>query len=53
MTNLKEKLKEIQQERFYLAMKDHWEIDDYSEDNALALEEKALEEAIKEEEEKR
>lgn len=53
MTNLKEKLKEIQQKRFYLAMKDHWEIDDYSKDNALALEEKALEEAIKEEEEKR
>ena len=53
MTNLKEKLKEIQQERFYLAMKDHWEIDDYSTDSALALEEKVLEEAIKEEEEKR
>ena len=53
MANLKEKLKEIQQERFLLAMKDHWEIDDYSEDSVLALEEKALEEAIKEEEEKR
>ena len=53
MANLKEKLKEIQQERFILAMKDHWEIDDYSKDSALALEEKALEEAIKEEEEKR
>lgn len=53
MTNLKEKLKEIRQKRFYLAMKDHWEIDDYSEDNALALEEEALEEAIKKEEEKR
>ena len=50
MTNLKERLEEIQQKRFYLAMKDHWEIEDYSKDNVLALEEKALEEAIKEEE---
>lgn len=53
MTNLKEKLKEVQQKRFILAMKDHWEIDDYSKDNALALEERTLEKAIKEEEEKR
>lgn len=53
MTNLKEKLEEIQQQRFILAMKDHWEIDDYSKDNTLALKEKALEEVIKEEEEEK
>lgn len=53
MTNLKEKLEEVQQKRFILAMKDHWEIDDYSKNNALVLEERTLEKAIKEEEEKR